>query len=332
MKRLIWILCFCTGNCFLSGSMAQEINQVDEQGQKQGEWIKTAPDGTLIYQGSFKNDQPVGTFKRYYEDGSLKAEMEYRSPEEVYTKLYYQDKEPVLMAEGKYISQKKDSIWLSYEPTGRLKSSDTYENDVLNGRSVVYHQNGEVSEETTYVDGERHGEWKQYYPDGQLMASGTFENGDRVGEYLKNYPNGNVWVKGEYKNGFKESTWIYGNENGAIGQMVVYRRGKEEKQVKRNGTFTEYYELERPKLVENYKNGKLHGEYIEYHDNGKLVEKQVDKRSEGGEIELYQEVEGQTIAKEANYRNGELHGKLVEYNEKGKIIREEEYVNGELKE
>lgn len=329
MKKLIWISSLLLGMS-ISAAVAQDINQVDEQGRKQGKWIKTTPEGVPVYEGEFKDDHPVGLFKRYYEDGSLKAEMEYRSPEEVYTRLYYQGSEPVMMAEGKYIDQKKDSVWLSYDESGQLKSLDTYENDQRNGRSVIYHPNGAVSEETTYLNDERHGEWKQFYPDGTLMAMGTFENGERVGAYLKNYPNGNMWVKGEYKNGFKESTWIYGNEDGTIGQMVVFRKGEEEKQVKHNGTFTEYYELQRPKLVENYKNGKLHGQYIEYHDNGELVEKQVDNRHKGGEIEIYWVVEGQTKAKEANYKEGQLHGKLVEYDEKGKIIHEEQYINGEV--
>ncbi len=327
MKKQFWltlifvILSLCV-------AWAQEINQVDAQGRKQGKWIQTTPQGITVYEGEFKDDQPVGVLKRFYDDGTLKAEMNYRPSGEVYAKLYYFGRGQVMMAEGRYLDQKKDSVWRSYDEVGKLKGVDTYVNDKRNGRSVIYHPNGAVSEETTYVDDERHGTWKQFYPSGTLMASGTFENGERVGEYLKNYPNGNMWVKGQYINGFKESTWLYGNEDGSLGQMVVYRRGKEEKQVKHNGTFTDYYELERPRLVENYKNGKLHGAYIQYHDNGQLAEKQVDNRNKGGEIEIYWVVEGQTKAKEAHYKDGQLHGKLVEYDEKGKIIRQEEYING----
>lgn len=332
MKVFSTILVFClAGGCF-TGISGQEINQTDNQGRKQGEWVKKLPDGTLVYKGQFEDDRPVGIFTRYYEDGGLKAEMYYRTPKEVYAKLYYPGRKPVLMAEGKYIEQEKDSVWLSYDPSGRLKGLDTYVNGVRNGRSVVYHENGEISEETTYVDGKRHGEWKRYYDDGTLMSDGTFENGQRTGEYLKNYPNGNLWVKGEYVDGFKESTWIYGNENGSIGQMVVYRKGEEIKQVKRNGTFTDYYELDKPKLVENYKNGELHGAYIEYNDDGQWVDKQVDKRPEGGTMEVYRVLEGQTIRKKAHYREGKLHGKLEEYDEEGNLLKEEEYVNGELKE
>jgi len=47
---------------------------------------------------------------------------------------------------------------------------------------------------------------------------------------------------------------------------------------------------------------------------------------------MYRVLEGQTIRKKANYRQGKLHGKLVEYDEEGNLIKEEEYVNGELKE
>lgn len=332
MKKGIRISLVGFFSLLLFSAAGQEINQTDDQGRKQGRWIKTTPDGTLMYEGQFVDDKPVGEFKRYYEDGTLKAVMDYRSARDAYAELYYQGNEPVLMAEGKYIDQKKDSVWMTYDPTGQLKSRDSYENDVRNGRSVVYYPNGEVSEETTYRDGKRHGEWKQYYQGGQKMAEGTFENDERVGEYVKYYPNGKDWVRGTYENGFKESTWIYGLENGALGQMVVYRKGEEEKQVKMNGTFTENHPNGQPKLVENYKNGKLHGEYIEYYNDGQWVDREVDNRPKGGDIEIYRELEGQTIAKKANYKDGELHGKLIEHNEKGKIIREEEYVNGELKE
>lgn len=310
---------------------AQEINQTDDQGRKQGKWIKTTPDGTPVYEGQFVDDKPVGIFKRYYEDGLLKAEMNHRPDGAVYAKLYYHTRQPVLMAEGKYLSQKKDSVWVSYDTAGLRQGLDTYQNDVQNGRSVVYHENGSISEEVTFKDGQRNGEWKRFYPDGQLQAEGTFENGIRVGEYLKNYPNGKTWVKGSYENGSKESTWIYGNEDGSIGQMVVYRKGKEEKQVKMNGTFTEYYNMEKPREVANYRNGKLHGEYIKYYDNGEWVDKEVDKRSKGGEIEIYRVLEGQQIAVKEHYKDGELHGEAITYDEKGKITSKVEYVNGKAK-
>lgn len=311
-------------------ALAQELNQTDDQGRKQGKWVKAKPDGTLVYEGQFVDDKPVGMFKRYYKDGTLKAEMNHRNNGTVYAKLYYHGRQPVLMAEGKYANQKKDSVWVSYDTAGRRQGLDTYQNGIQNGRSVVYHENGSISEEVDYLNGQRNGEWKRYYDDGQLQAEGTFENGERVGEYQKFYPNGKTWVKGTYKDGFKESTWIYGNEDGSIGQMVVYRKGKEEKQVKMNGTFTEYYNMEKPREVANYKNGELHGEYIEYYDNGEWVDEQVDKRSKGGEIEVYRVLKGQQIAAKKHYKDGVLHGETITYDEKGNITSKVKYENGKV--
>lgn len=53
------------------------INQMDAKGEKQGYWIKKYPDGQILYEGSFRNNKPVGEFKRYYEDGSLKSVLMY---------------------------------------------------------------------------------------------------------------------------------------------------------------------------------------------------------------------------------------------------------------
>ena len=54
-----------------------EINKSDQQGRKQGHWIKKYSDGIMIYDGFFKDDHPVGEFKRYYEDHSLKSLLIY---------------------------------------------------------------------------------------------------------------------------------------------------------------------------------------------------------------------------------------------------------------
>ncbi|TVR42035.1 MAG: toxin-antitoxin system YwqK family antitoxin [Cryomorphaceae bacterium] len=310
--------------------VSQPINETDTRGRKQGEWVMKTPEGKLVYEGTFVDDKPVGLFKRYYEDGSLKAEMDHRSDAVVYARLFYEGKNPVLMAEGKYLNQQKDSVWISYDPSGQRKALDTYRKGIQEGRAVVYHINGEISEEVTFVNDKRHGEWKQYYDTGRLMAEGRYENGMRSGEYKKYYPNGRMWASGKYQDGLKESTWQYGNENGTLGQMVVYRAGKEVKQVRMNGTFTDWFEAERPRKIENYKNGELHGSYTEYHDNGRWKYEEVDNRRRGGDVEMYRVLEGQTIAVKANYKEGKLHGTYEEFDEKGKLLVKKEYVNGEL--
>jgi antitoxin component YwqK of YwqJK toxin-antitoxin module len=322
---LLLLLSFC-----FTAIQAQDHNQTDAKGRKQGYWVKTNAEGIKIYEGTFKDDKPVGLMKRFHDDGSLKAEMIYRNDGSAYAYLYYETRK-IKMAEGKYIGQERDSVWLSFDPNGQLASQDTYLKGVLNGSSIIYHQDGSVSEEYNYKNGKKHGLWKQYYKNGKLMAEATFVEDKMVGEYVKNYLNGREWVRGKYnENGLKEGTWIYGNEDGKIGEMVVFRNGKEEKVVRQNGTFTEYYEFEKPRLIVNYVEGKKHGDYIEYYDNGQWVEKQVDNRNKGGEVETYRALEGQTMKKKASYKNDQLHGVITYFYENGKVERIEEYVDGQL--
>lgn len=322
---LLSLLCVC-----LSGLQAQDRNQIDAKGRKQGYWVKTNAEGIKIYEGTFKDDKPVSLMKRYHEDGSLKAEMIYRNDGSAYAYLYYETRK-VKLAEGKYIGQERDSVWLSFDLNGKLVGRDTYLRGVLHGPSIVYHQDGSVSEEYNYKNGKKNGSWKQYYQNGKLMAEANFVDDKIVGEYVKNYMNGREWIRGKYNDqGLREGTWVYGNEDGKIGQMVVFRNGKEVKVVRQNGTFTEYYEFEKPKLIVNYVEGKKVGNYMEYYDNGRWVDKEVDKSREGGIVETYRSLEGQTMKKKASYKDDQLHGVITYFYENGKVERIEEYVNGQL--
>ena len=53
------------------------INQIDINGKKQGDWIKYDDNGKLRYKGQFIDDIPSGVFKYYYDTGELKLEKEY---------------------------------------------------------------------------------------------------------------------------------------------------------------------------------------------------------------------------------------------------------------
>ena len=54
-----------------------QLNKTDLQGRKQGHWIKKYPDETIMYEGNFKDDHPVGEFKRYFENQTLKSVLIY---------------------------------------------------------------------------------------------------------------------------------------------------------------------------------------------------------------------------------------------------------------
>jgi len=195
--------------------VAQSFNQLDANGNKQGKWIKSFANGVPRYEGQFKNDKPYGEFKHYYFSGVLKATTKY-SPDGIVarTKTFHENSQP--MAEGKYINQKKDSVWRYFSDVdGKLISDETYKKGELQGISTIYYpENGKVAKSIEYKDGLKNGELRKYFPEGGIMTEGTYLNDQLDSDFTLFFPNGKVQLKGQYKNGRQVGNWIYFDENG----------------------------------------------------------------------------------------------------------------------
>ena len=58
-------------------AFAQDYNQTDSKGRRQGVWMDFYPNGQKRYEGQFKNGKCTGTFRYYDEQGNLKATNEF---------------------------------------------------------------------------------------------------------------------------------------------------------------------------------------------------------------------------------------------------------------
>ena len=153
------------------------------------------------------------------------------------------------------------------------------------------------------------------------------------------------WNKKMYNDTFKR--WY---DNGKLERLCTYRNGLID------GLFQEWHELNgRIQFESNYLNGKLHGEYKEFYDNG-LTKIQCNYRNgklhktykkwynndlnsiamlynynndrlDGVHKEWYDGVNNQ-IKIECTYRNKKLHGKYMEWYSDGQIRIECTYLNG----
>ena len=209
---LFVILCFG-----LAVTNAQTLNQTDDKGQKQGRWSKTYVSGTLKYTGQFRDDVPYGTFNYYYPGGEIKAKTRYSDNGiTAHTKMYYENGN--LLAEGKYVNRKKDSVWNYYsEPEGNLIATEEYDHGVLTGESISYFaETGKILEIFHYKNGLRNGPYKKYFPDGKLMTEGYYENDTLEGEFVTYYPGGQIQVRGTYSNGLQKGNWEYFDEKGNL--------------------------------------------------------------------------------------------------------------------
>ena len=104
---------------------AQEtINQTDANGKKQGHWIGKYTNGTIRYEGSFTNDQPVGDWKRFHENGRIKAVLHHlQNTDKASAELF--DSNGARYAKGNYKGTVKDSTWNYYNNT-RLVGQENY--------------------------------------------------------------------------------------------------------------------------------------------------------------------------------------------------------------
>lgn len=243
LSKIIITLALITGNILFSFAQTnQEHNQLDDKGNKQGYWEKHHRNGNLQYTGFFKNNKPVGVFKRFDEDGVLKVELNYsENSNKVFAKFYYPELK--LQAEGYYIQQKKDSIWNYYSIDGFLINSVPYVNDQIHGIEKKFFEKGSIYETSEWKNGVVDGLTIRYYENGTVMMRIFYMNGIMDGEYSVYGINENILIQGQYENNRREGKWIYFKEDGSIEKEINYINGKAENEEELKKLETEYIEM-----------------------------------------------------------------------------------------
>ena len=211
---------------FISTQLCSIGQTTDANNNKQGYWKKKdEKTNKLVYEGEFKDNKPVGKFKYYYPNDSVRAIMNFKQDGKVaYAKLFHLN--GLRMGEGKYIQEIKDSLWLYYDESGKLLSKDNYRMGKKNGVSYVYLPNGKLAEERQYKMDVQHGSFKQYFDGKRIRGEGNYVDGQLDGKATYYYPNGVEVATGYYKNGAKNGPWIYKEESGKIKEKELYINGK----------------------------------------------------------------------------------------------------------
>lgn len=212
----------------VSAKAQTATNVTDDKGQKQGYWVKIHPETKRpVYKGTFKDNKPVGTFTYYYEEvDTIHSIVVFTKKTNVaYATLFHQNGK--MQAKGKYLSEKKDSIWCFYDEAGTLLSKEFYTEGKKNGKQTIYYQSGNVSEERNFKMDVPNGIYKLYFDDKAVKGEGNYENGKLVGKNSYYFPNGVAAAQGMYnKAGNKHGVWLYKDKNGKIESKDVYDNGK----------------------------------------------------------------------------------------------------------
>ena len=231
---------------------SQPINQVDAKGFKQGAWKVTYENGQTKYEGTFKDNKPVGLMKRYYDDGTLKAEMLYMKDNKSHAKLYFNN--GVLAGEGNYTGNLKDSVWNYYSYyTTTLRLSECYANGIKNGQSIRVYNNGVKSEITTWINNQKEGQWLQYFENGNKQTDASYKNDKREGKFTSYYPDGKIETAGNFVNDNMHGEWVYYLPDGSVQMKINYIKGiaqESEELKKKNKELFDLIEKNKGKIPE----------------------------------------------------------------------------------
>jgi antitoxin component YwqK of YwqJK toxin-antitoxin module len=237
-----------------------QINKTDEQGRKQGHWIKKYPNETIMYDGIFKNDHPVGEFKRYFENKSLKSILIYSDDSRKASAVIFHPNGNI-SSKGSYVDQKKEGKWqfFSSDDKGYLISEESYINNRRNGLSVKFFPDSAIAEKVTYVNDVKEGEWIQYYPSGAVRLKSNFLNGKINGSFEIWFENGAIEYSGNYKNDSRDGKWVIYNNNGSIKYKLEYFSGitKDRQMAIDESDFLDSLENNRGKIADPEKTGVI---------------------------------------------------------------------------
>lgn len=203
-----------------------EINKTDQQGRKQGHWIKKYPDKSIMYDGVFKDDHPVGEFRRYYENNTLKSLLIYNdNGTEAIACIYHPN--GYISSKGKYVNQMKEGKWqfFSLSINGYIICEEHYSGNLKNGPSIKFYPDSTVAEKLTYINDIKQGEWIQYYPNGAICLKSNYLNGKINGRFEFWFENGQIEFSGQYKNDVRDGLWYIYNNDGILKYKLEYLAG-----------------------------------------------------------------------------------------------------------
>lgn len=173
--------------------------------------------------------------------------------------------------------------------TGRVKdASDSgyslyaYKDGKLDGLNVVFSE-GQLREIGHWENGEQNGLFEAWTDKGVLVDHGIFKDGERDGETVQYWPDtGKLKVKAQYRAG------------------------------KLNGLVEQYYPSGIVQLKHMYADHQLHGEALDYFENGQLRSTVTFEHGrQSGPFKLFSD-DGQPL-EEGMLKNGVRHGPFTVY-------------------
>lgn len=298
----------------------EKVNRVDDNGLKQGTWKEFYDDNTVKKEVNYTNNILDGLYKEYDQNEDITLLLRYREGKII--------EDNNIEAEDIDIKNEyDDSGNLTYSgPFRNLKAIGIHRKYDINGNvinSYIYNDNGiKISEGIVDREGNKIGQWKNYYNTGELKSKGNYQNNVQEGKWIFYFKNGKIEQEGEFSNGRFNGKWVWYHEDGTVKRDEEFYNGKEE------GYIVEYNEYGEVITEGEYYDGEKEGEWL--YEAGDHIEKGayvIGLRD--GKWKYY--YDNDQLKYEGNYIQGNPDGKHKYYHENG-LLKEEQYFAMGIKE
>ncbi len=165
-----WRYYFETGKTEITGTYTRK-------GQKDGEWIWYYSNGNILSVENYVIGILDGESFTLTIEGDTLEHGVYTEGLEEGRWIYVNDS---VLVEGSYFSGKREGIWKTYYPNGKLKRWESYHDDELDGKSLYYWENSVKKAEYTYINGLLNGNAYQYDIEGNILFTTTYRMGVEI--------------------------------------------------------------------------------------------------------------------------------------------------------
>ena len=196
-----------------------------------GIWKDFFENGQLSEVYSYSNDGKLtGEKKTYSLEGNLTSEINLTQKGVLVCKIYSESKK--IFAKYSLVEPKlgnwfmKQGLYEEYYDNDTLKVRCTYFNNEINGVWEQNYETGQKEWEVAYTEGFRQGAYKQFYKSGALKASGSCFADYKQGNESQFDEKGNKIWEGEYLNGELHGIWQNYDEGGNVINKLKFNKGE----------------------------------------------------------------------------------------------------------
>lgn len=259
-----------------------------------GKYRERYANGKTHIRGHYKKGMKNGAWNYYDEQGRLQKSIHYEMDRlnGSYEEFVY---DSALTRKGSFLFDQRDGSWMTFPLNAKGKaqkmkplSVENYAKGLRDGSQRYWYANGKQKKECNYKGGVLNGAYAEWFETGEPKCSGSYSNTLLVGE------------------------WSYWSDSTGhpLDSNIQYSKGV------RDGLCRYYYPDKTNKVVANFSEGQLNGEYQRYTSKDiKVFQTHYAMGVENGFHSEY--TDDGKIALVESFQSGVLNGHIHSYSPKG---------------